>query len=237
VLDRTGTTTPEPSPRHTHRFRPRRSAMNLPLTTDGHYRRCLCSAIDNRHDLEAWLYPTISTGVRDVMIKEGTNVDIYNMYARNGAVARRNVFVGGVNKVVRDPPVAHQYWSHLADLRRCEPQALRQRHAGSLTGDVRVDSDPRSAGIGGNSIWVNGSAVEIDDVRIYNRALTAAELVTDMNTPVPTRSGLAAASLQDQSAQTAAATMPRSDQPLASLELSVWLIGGYGITTKPRQNG
>ncbi len=39
--------------------------------------------------------------------------------------------------------------------------------------------------IGGNSIWGEFFQGRIDEVRIYNRALSAAELQTDMNTPLP----------------------------------------------------
>ena len=39
--------------------------------------------------------------------------------------------------------------------------------------------------IGGNTVWGEYFAGLIDEVRIYNRALTAAELTTDMNAPVP----------------------------------------------------
>src|SRR5207245_7665367 len=38
--------------------------------------------------------------------------------------------------------------------------------------------------IGGDSVWGEWFAGLIDDVRVYNRALTATELQTDMNTPV-----------------------------------------------------
>jgi hypothetical protein len=38
--------------------------------------------------------------------------------------------------------------------------------------------------IGGNSIWGEYFAGQIDEVRIYNRALTAGEIQTDMATPV-----------------------------------------------------
>ena len=38
--------------------------------------------------------------------------------------------------------------------------------------------------IGGNSIWGEFFSGLIDDVRIYNRALTATEIQTDMNTGV-----------------------------------------------------
>ena len=46
---------------------------------------------------------------------------------------------------------------------------------------------PNSAGvlrIGGNSVWGEWFAGLIDEVRIYRRALTQAEIQTDMGTPV-----------------------------------------------------
>ena len=39
--------------------------------------------------------------------------------------------------------------------------------------------------IGGNSVWGEYYKGLIDEVRIYNRPLSAAEIQTDMNTPVP----------------------------------------------------
>jgi hydrogenase maturation factor HypE len=39
--------------------------------------------------------------------------------------------------------------------------------------------------IGGNAVWGEYFKGTIDEVRIYNRALTATEIQTDMNTPVP----------------------------------------------------
>ena len=38
--------------------------------------------------------------------------------------------------------------------------------------------------IGGNAVWGEYFKGQIDDVRVYNRALSAAEVQTDMNTPV-----------------------------------------------------
>ena len=39
--------------------------------------------------------------------------------------------------------------------------------------------------LGGNAIWREWFAGLMDDVRIYNRALTPAEIQQDMATPVP----------------------------------------------------
>jgi hypothetical protein len=38
--------------------------------------------------------------------------------------------------------------------------------------------------IGGNTIWGEWFAGSIDEVRVYNRALTAAEITTDSTTPI-----------------------------------------------------
>ncbi len=54
---------------------------------------------------------------------------------------------------------------------------------------------PNSAGVlrfGGNGVWSEWFAGRLDEIRIYDRALTQAELQTDMTKPV-TASGFAAA--------------------------------------------
>ena len=38
--------------------------------------------------------------------------------------------------------------------------------------------------LGGNAIWAEWFAGLLDDVRVYNRALTPAELQSDMTAPV-----------------------------------------------------
>ena len=50
------------------------------------------------------------------------------------------------------------------------------------TGSMVVST--RALRIGGNGVWGEYFNGLIDDVRIYNRALTAAEIQTDMNTAV-----------------------------------------------------
>ena len=65
--------------------------------------------------LEAWVFPTTSNGVRDIIIKEGTNVDIYNLYARNGSGRpESNVFVGGNNRTAEGTALAVNVWTHVA---------------------------------------------------------------------------------------------------------------------------
>src|SRR6185503_9189576 len=50
------------------------------------------------------------------------------------------------------------------------------------TGPVATSTGPLR--IGGNGIWPEWFAGRIDEVRVYNRALTAAELQADMTRPL-----------------------------------------------------
>src|SRR5262249_18503043 len=65
--------------------------------------------------LEAWVFPTASSGTRDVIIKEGPNVDYYNLYARDDfAVPEGNIYVGGANRVAKGTTLPINTWTHLA---------------------------------------------------------------------------------------------------------------------------
>ena len=70
------------------------------------------------------------------------------------------------------------------DLRRLDAAAVRQRHPGRLdraTGTIATSTNPLQ--IGGDSIYGQFFAGLIDNVRVYNVALTAAQIQTDMTTP------------------------------------------------------
>ena len=77
-------------------------------------------------------------------------------------------------------------WSHLAVT--FDGSVVRLFVNGALVGSVGfVGSVPGSSGplrLGGNSVWGEWFAGLIDEVRVYNRALTQAEIQTDMQTPL-----------------------------------------------------
>ena len=50
------------------------------------------------------------------------------------------------------------------------------------TGTLLATANPLR--IGGNTIWGEYTDGRIDEVRVYNRALSAAEITTDMTKPV-----------------------------------------------------
>ena len=53
-----------------------------------------------------------------------------------------------------------------------------------VTGSIMRSSNPLR--VGGNAVWGEYFAGVIDEVRIYNRALSATEVQADMTTPVMT---------------------------------------------------
>jgi hypothetical protein len=52
----------------------------------------------------------------------------------------------------------------------------------ATTGSAAVSASPLR--IGGNAVWGEWFAGAIDEVRIYNRAISEAEIQSDMNTPI-----------------------------------------------------
>ena len=52
------------------------------------------------------------------------------------------------------------------------------------TGVPAILQDTGSLRIGGDSVWGEYFKGAIDDVRVYNRALSVAEILRDMTTPV-----------------------------------------------------
>ena len=72
------------------------------------------------------------------------------------------------------------------NLRRQLSEALRQRCSGRprSASPSSIVSSTGLLKIGGNAIWGEYFAGLIDEVRVYNRPLTATEITTDMNTAV-----------------------------------------------------
>ena len=63
----------------------------------------------------AWVYSTATSGIRDLVVKEGTGIDIYNLYARNrGRRPESNVYVSGRNQVAEGATLPTDVWVHLA---------------------------------------------------------------------------------------------------------------------------
>jgi hypothetical protein len=138
--------------------------------------------------LEAWVYPTVAqTGNRTIIYRQQ---DIAYLRASQTASARvpsgGGTIGGAVRQVSGVSALPLNVWSHVAVT--YDGTALRLYvngtliTAGTVTGAISTSLNPLY--IGGNAPfgeWLQG---RIDEVRVYNRALSATELATDMATAI-----------------------------------------------------
>jgi hypothetical protein len=139
--------------------------------------------------MEAWVRPTATGALwRTVMLKEQPGSLIYALYAGD-ATGRpaMDVFTTadlGFSGTAATPLNA---WTHLAATYDGTTQRLYvngvQVATRATTGSIRASTGVLR--IGGNNSWTNEwFAGLIDEVRLYNKALTAAEIQADMAKPV-----------------------------------------------------
>ncbi len=138
--------------------------------------------------LEAWVQPTSANRWRTVALKEQTGNLVYALYGNNsGQRASANVLLGGSEAEARSASqLPANVWTHLAAT--YDGAAVRLYVNGALSGSTTAaGSLPASAGpfrIGGNAIWDEFFSGQLDDLRLYNRALSLTEVQADMATPV-----------------------------------------------------
>ncbi len=139
--------------------------------------------------LEAWVRPAAGGGIRTVVLKELPPGDLaYALYGSVFGPPHGEVFAtGGFFIAAGTGPAPLNTWTHLAAT--LSGGSLRLYVNGNLvrttavSGTARVSDAPLR--IGGNSIWNNEwFSGQIDEVRVYNRGLSAAEIQTDMNTAI-----------------------------------------------------
>jgi hypothetical protein len=138
--------------------------------------------------LQAWVRPSALSGWRTVILKERTGGLAYALYAHDNAPRpAAYINIGGTD---RDALGAAQLplntWTHLATT--YDGTTLRiyvngtQVGSRAQTGAIGVSTSPLR--IGGNVVWGEYFTGLIDDVRVHNRALTAAEIQALMSQPV-----------------------------------------------------
>lgn len=140
--------------------------------------------------VEAWVRPSSTAGWRTVAMKARSNGLSYALYA-SGSSPRPSAYLnsgGGDVGTVGPTSLPPGSWVHLtstydgatARLFVDGVQVAQRAQSGPLA------SSPGSLSIGGNVVWGEWFAGLLDEVRIYSRALTAAEIMADMATPVGT---------------------------------------------------
>ena len=156
--------------------------------------------------LEAWVRPTTINGWETVILKESGTDLAYALYADNNGSPRRpvgSIRQGGTTYVASgSSQLTVNQWAHLAAT--YDGTVLKFFVNGTETGSLNrtgsIDTSNNPLRFGGNNIWSEWFNGLIDEVRVYNRALTLTEIQTDMNTPIgsdttpPTVTGVSPAS-------------------------------------------
>lgn len=138
--------------------------------------------------LEAWVRPAKLTGSwRTIVIKERQAHLSYALYAGND-LSRPSGHVYTTRDASTAGPAALPLntWKHIATTWNGATQRFYvdgvQVGTATLSGGALVSSSP--VRFGGNKVWGEYFEGLIDDVRIYNRALSASEVNADRVTPV-----------------------------------------------------
>ena len=146
--------------------------------------------------IEAWVNPESMSGWETIVLKQrGAGLLSYALYAHDGGplaggepVPSGYAQIGGVDRAVRgSTALPLNTWTHIAVTYDGVTQRFYvngvQVASRAQTGSIAVGNGVLR--IGGNGSFANEFfRGAIDEVRIYNRALTAAELQADMNAPV-----------------------------------------------------
>ncbi|HJU47413.1 MAG TPA: LamG-like jellyroll fold domain-containing protein, partial [Gaiellaceae bacterium] len=141
--------------------------------------------------LEAWVRPTaLGNSWRTALMKEAPGSTSYTLYAHGtdsgSKVPLAEIFSAGYRDATGTAAIATNTWTHLAATYNGTVLALyvNGTQAGQLLHTGSITPSTGQLRIGGNTVWSEYFQGDIDEVRVYNRALTAGEIQADMNRPV-----------------------------------------------------
>ncbi|HYH01113.1 MAG TPA: LamG-like jellyroll fold domain-containing protein [Terriglobales bacterium] len=157
--------------------------------------------------LEAWIRATTLTSWRTVLLKEQSGGLVYGLYANSDTNRpSAHVYIGNETDTRGTTQIPLNVWTHVATT--YDGSVLRLyvngTQASSRTLGGNILSSSGMLRIGGNTVWGEYFSGLIDEVRLYNRALTASEIQTDMNTPI----GSSSPPTSDTTAPTVSVTAP-----------------------------
>ena len=137
--------------------------------------------------LEAWVNPsTVNSNWRDVIYKGNDNYFLEATSENSGGVPAAGATLGSSDvDILGTAALTANTWAFLTETYNGSTLALYVN--GTLvsslahTGNIATSTDPLQ--IGGDSIYGQYFQGMIDNVRIYNTALTQAQIQTDMTRP------------------------------------------------------
>jgi len=137
--------------------------------------------------LEAWVNPSVVTSAwRDTIYKGNDNYYLSASSTSSGKPAVGGTFAASSSATFGAAALAANTWTHLAAT--YDGATLRfyvnavQVSSIARTGNLAMSTNPLQ--IGGDSLYGQFFQGKIDDVRVYNRALSVSEIQTDMGRPV-----------------------------------------------------
>ena len=180
--------------------------------------------------LEAWVKPSTVSGWRTVVLKEIPGNLAYAMFANQSAQRPgAEIRVGSTTyNSSGTAALSTTAWTHLAVT--YDGSILRfyvngaQAGSRSVSGGMVTSSSPLR--IGGNLIWGEYFRGQIDDVRIYNGALTPSQIQADMASPV------APAAPSDTSAPSVSMTAPANGSTVSgTITLTAQASDNVGVSS------
>ncbi len=151
--------------------------------------------LTNGMTMEAWVNPSNLSGFKTIICKDRTTSNYaYTLAANNNTTTVANqrpssrLRIGSANQTVTGTSkLVLNTWTHVASTYDGATFRLYingvQVSSLAVTGNITVTTDPLRIG-GTTALSGQYFAGLIDEVRIYSRALSQAEIVTDMNTPI-----------------------------------------------------
>ncbi|WP_374087864.1 LamG-like jellyroll fold domain-containing protein [Methylomicrobium lacus] len=138
--------------------------------------------------LEAWVYPLSQTnGGNTILLKQASGAEVYALYSEEDANLPASYLNDGNYRGVTGPNrLPLKTWTHLVATYDGSYQRLYVNgvEVAQSALNTLIKTSSGVLRIGGNSLWGEYFHGYIDEVRIYNRALTASEVNANLATAV-----------------------------------------------------